>query len=67
MLTVSKNKHRALNAAQELLDDHGSRSVTKLAAEHVAKLVDGFIQRIQNQNAFASSQAISLQHVWGFQ
>ena len=67
MLTIGQYKHGALDAAQELLDDHTAAGVAKHATQHLFQLLLGLLQRRQDEHAFACTEAVGLQHIGSLQ
>ena len=63
VLTVGEHKHRALHAAEILLDDHAAGGIAKHAAEHLAQFALRLVERGQDENALAGAEAVGLQHV----
>ena len=81
--SVGEHKHRALNAAEELLDDHASRSIAELArmpergcslrcgvgghSKHILQLTLGLVERGNDEHSLAGAEAVGLQHIRGLQ
>ena len=60
---VGEHEHRALDAAEELLDDNAGRRHAEHPAEHLAKLALGLFERGEYQHALAGAKAVGLEHV----
>ena len=67
VLTICQNKYRALDAAQELLDHHLTRSIAKHAAQHLLQFFLGFFEGRENEHTLTSTKAIGLQYVGWFE
>ena len=63
VLAVGDDKHRALNALKELLDDHRCARLAKLAVEHCAEFTLGLVQIVDDEHALAGCQTVGLEHI----
>ena len=60
---VGKDEHRALDAGEELLDDHTGRGVAEHSAEHLTQLALRFVEGGEDEHALAGTQSVGLQHI----
>ena len=63
VFAICQRKDRALDAAEELLNDNFGGSVAKHTAEHLTELLLGLVERRHDQHTFAGCQSVSFQHV----
>ena len=63
MTAVGKHENRALDAREELLNNHACRSLTKHSAEHFLEFALGFVERRHNEDALTCAQAVGLEHI----
>ena len=67
VLAVGKYKYRALDAAEELLDDHTGRGVAEHTAEHLTELFLGLLKGRKDEDTLAGTESVSLQYVRSLQ
>ena len=67
ILAVGEHEHRALYAAEELLDDHFGRCLAEHAVEHLAQLALGLVERGHDEHALAGAESVGLEHIGGLQ
>ena len=67
VLAVGKHKHRALDAAEELLDNHLCRGVSEHAVEHLLQFLLSLLESGEYQHTLAGAQTVSLQHIRSLQ
>ena len=67
MVAVRQHKYGALDAAQELFDDHRCRSIAEHTAEHLFQLFLSLFQGRQDQYTFTGAKSVCFQHVGGFE
>ena len=63
VLTVGEHEHGALNAREELLDDHAGRCRTEHAAQHLAQLPLGLLDGVEDEHTLTGTEAIGLEHI----
>ena len=63
VFAICQDEDRALDAAEELLNDDLSGSVAEHSAEHLTELLLGLVERRHNQHAFTGCQSVGFQHV----
>ena len=63
ILAIRQYKDRALDAIQELFDDHGLAGLAKHTAQHIAQLFLGLSQVVDDQYALTCCQTIRFQDV----